>query len=219
MPAFLTCAFVLCAYLMSIQVLASSRYTRVSLPRLAALLAPFALVVLAIVAVCSFSLGSWDDMLMLLAVLLPPAAVVIGVHSIKSRLNDLNICMVVLFVMSLLAVGYVTLFSRDGSTSTRVLFELRNITRALKTGSLLYLKHLIMNVILFMPFGFLLCASCPERCNRLLTVFTYALLFSCAIESLQYLLVIGECDLEDVLGNVLGAWAGLGVFRLYLRTQ
>ena len=29
----------------------------------------------------------------------------------------------------------------------------------------------------------------------------------------------GECDLEDVFANVLGAWAGLGVYRLFEHTR
>lgn len=219
MPAFLTCSLFLCAYLMAVQALGASRSIRMSPFRLAAALAPVAFILLSALCLFSFSLGSFDKMLMLMTVVSCATAVYLGVQGLRRARGGLNTAMTALFLLSLAAVGYITLFSRDGSTSTRVLFELRNITRALKTGSLLYLKHLIMNVILFMPFGFLLCASCPERCNRLLTVFTYALLFSCAIESLQYLLVIGECDLEDVLGNVLGAWAGLSVFRLYLRTQ
>lgn len=215
MPVFLTCSLVLCAYLMGVQVLGASSAVRVSRFRLAWTLLPVALVVLAVLYVCSLSLGSWDDMLMLVTVLVPAAAAVIVVRSILSFRKELNLWMTALFAASLLAVGYITLFSRDGTSSTRVLFGLRNISRALQTGSLLHLKHLVLNIILFMPFGFLLSASCPGRSDRWLVAVTYALLFSAAVEAVQYLFAIGECDLEDVLGNVLGGWAGLGVYRLY----
>ena len=47
MPAFLTCALVLCAYLMSILALSSSKAVRVSAFRLAVILLPVALIVLA----------------------------------------------------------------------------------------------------------------------------------------------------------------------------
>ena len=219
MPAFLTCALVLCAYLMSILALGSSKAVRVSASRLAVILLPVALIVLAAISLFTLVLGSWDDMLMLMTVLSPAAAICIGMRGLHSCRKEINRGMTALFLLSLLAVGYVTLFSRDGSTSTRVLFGLRNIGRAIKTGSMLHLRHLLQNVILFMPFGFLLCACCPGRSDNLAAVLTYALLFSCAIEAMQYLMVIGECDLEDVLGNVLGAWAGLGVYRAYLSTR
>ncbi len=219
MPAFLTCALILCAYLMSIQALASSRYVRVSLSRLSALLLPVALIILAAISLCALSLGSWDDMLMLLTVALPFAAAVSGIFFLRRCRDDLHPVMTVLFLVSLLAVGFVTLFSRDGSSSTKVLFGLYKMKKAIQTGSVLPLTHILQNILLFIPFGFLICACCPDKKHHLFTALTYALLLSCTIESLQYLLVIGECDLEDVLSNVLGAWAGLGIYKLYLRTQ
>ncbi|MBR4040438.1 MAG: VanZ family protein [Clostridia bacterium] len=219
MPAFLTCALVLGAYLMSVLALGSAKTLRASTAQLCVFLAPVALIVLATLALCAMSAGSWDDMLMLMAVLSPAAAAGLGIRGLGRWRSSLSRGMTALFLLSLLAVGYVTLFSRDGSTSTRVLFGLRNITKAFRTGTLLPLKHLFMNILLFMPFGFLLSACCPGRSDSLAVVFTYALVFCCAIEALQYLLVIGECDLEDVLGNMLGACAGLGVYRAYLNLR
>ena len=216
MPAFLTCSFILCAYLMSIQALSLSRYVKVPLRRLAALLAPVACVMLAAVSLCALSLGSWDDMLMLLAVLIPTAAAFMGASRIRSYRETLHPVMTALFCAFLLAVGFVTLFSRDGTSSTKVLFGLTKLHKAIQTGSMQPLKHILQNILLFMPFGFLLCACRRDRACAWPSVFTYALLFSCTIEAFQYLLVIGECDLEDVLSNVLGALAGLGIHRLYL---
>ena len=74
MPAFLTCSLVLCAYLMSILALGSSRAVRVSASRLAVILMPVALIVFAAILLFALALGSWDDMLMLMTVLSPAAA-------------------------------------------------------------------------------------------------------------------------------------------------
>lgn len=215
MPVFLTCSLTLCAYLMSVQALAASGSIHVSRSRLSWMLLPVVLMVFGIFFVCSRSLGSWDNVLLLLTLLVPAAAAVMTIRGIRRWRTEMSLRMTALFAASVLAVGYVTLFSRDGTSSTRVLFGLRNITRAIQTGSLLHLKHLVLNIILFVPFGFLLSSCCPGRSDRVIVVITYALLFSAAVEALQYLFAIGECDLEDVLGNVLGAWVGLGLFRLY----
>lgn len=219
MPAFLTCSLVLSFYLMSLLALEHSSYVRVSSSKMALLLAPVALVVLGVVTLCAFSTNTWDDVLLLFAFLAPIAAVILAARGMRRHRSDMNLIALALFILFMLALGYVTLFSRDGTSSTRVLFQLRNITRAIQTGSVLYLKHLTMNIILFVPFGLLLAACCPGRSDRVIVVITYALMLCASIEAIQYLFAIGECDLEDILGNVLGAWAGLGLYKLYRLTQ
>ena len=68
------------------------------------------------------------------------------------------------------------------------------------------------NILFFVPYGYL----CSSLCHsRLLTVLT-AVLFSLAIELLQYIFALGWCELDDLISNSLGAFLG---FLLYVKVQ
>ena len=71
-----------------------------------------------------------------------------------------------------------------------------------------YWGNIFGNVILFLPFGFLIKILNPQK--RALTLVLYGFLVSTCIEVLQLLLQIGVCDIDDVILNVTGA--GLGIF-------
>ena len=45
------------------------------------------------------------------------------------------------------------------------------------------------------------------------------IVFTTSIESIQYALRIGECDLEDLVANVLGALLGWGGYKLFVKTK
>ncbi|MBQ8555348.1 MAG: VanZ family protein [Clostridia bacterium] len=219
MPVFMICAFVLCAYMISLQMLADNPRVGGTPSQRRVLLLAVTGVLLGVLLMCCHALGSSDEVLMLLTLLLPCAAVYLGLQGLRRHADALNRPMTVLFILSVLAVCVVTLFSRDGTSSTKVLFGLYKVQQAIATGSLQPLGHVVQNIVLFLPFGFLLTAACPGKRGMLLMVVAYGLLFSTAIESLQYLLSIGECDLEDILANVLGAAAGSGLMRLFVRTR
>ena len=213
MPCFLTFAFLFALYGLSIGLLEALPGMRRSRASLGAVLLPVFGVVAAIISLASWSIGSWDEMLMLMTLVVPAAAIYTGVQELrKSEPSPLTLTFLALFFVVL---GFITIISRDGSRSTRVLFGFYKVSQAISAGSLLPLKHVAENILLFMPFGFLWVCCVPDRRDQLLRVGLYSLVLSAMIESIQYLLVIGECDLEDVFANVLGAWAGLGVYRLF----
>ena len=64
----------------------------------------------------------------------------------------------------------------------------------------------INNVLVFIPFGFLF----PIKRWRWLLI--VAILFSSAIEAVQYGLNLGWCEIDDVICNVLGAAVGYGMW-------
>lgn len=217
MPCFLTFAFLSALYGLSIGLLEALPGMRRSRASLGAVLLPVFGVVAAIVSLASWSIGSWDEMLMLMTLVVPAAAIYTGVQELReSEPSPLTLTLLALFFVIL---GFITIISRDGSRSTKVLFGFYKVSQAISAGSLLPLKHVVENILLFMPFGFLWAACFPGKCGQLLRAGLYALVLSATIESIQYLLVIGECDLEDVFANVLGAWAGLGVYRLFEHTR
>lgn len=79
------------------------------------------------------------------------------------------------------------------------------------------LRSALMNVALFYPAGLLMAGLSPEkrsfRKGMLCTVLIFALL-SLAIELSQYHWQLGNCEIDDVLHNALGAGLGFAAFRL-----
>lgn len=77
--------------------------------------------------------------------------------------------------------------------------------------SLEFLLDAGQNIVLFMPFGFLLCAvSGHPRTARILLL---GLLLSLFIEGCQLLLRIGCFDTGDTLHNILGTYLGVRLYR------
>lgn len=77
-----------------------------------------------------------------------------------------------------------------------------------------FVKNLACNVIMFMPFGFLLpCISKLKGWKLILA----GCLLSSAIEVLQYVAAIGLMDIDDVILNTAGTALGYGIFLISAR--
>jgi|GEM_PF-260579 len=81
------------------------------------------------------------------------------------------------------------------------------------------IKQLAGNVIMFLPFGFLV--SFYTKKYKFIKCMFYAILFSVLIEFLQF--ILGETfvgsqyrvvDIDDVILNLLGAIIGFGIFKI-----
>ncbi|MBQ6927335.1 MAG: VanZ family protein [Oscillospiraceae bacterium] len=70
-------------------------------------------------------------------------------------------------------------------------------------------RQILLNIAMFFPFGFFL-GGLLKRRARLITVAVSAAVFSLLIESLQFILMRGLFELDDVVSNTLGALLGLG---------
>ena len=87
-----------------------------------------------------------------------------------------------------------------------------------KTSNQYLLRHafvnLVGNVVLFIPAGFFL--PCIWRSMRafwkLLLCFTGLIL---AVEILQLITLLGSCDIDDLILNIVGATLGYGIWKLY----
>lgn len=70
---------------------------------------------------------------------------------------------------------------------------------------------IMQNLILFMPFGFLLCGATDQpRTSRLLLL---GFLLSLSIELCQLLFRLGWFEVDDILHNVLGTYLGICLYR------
>ena len=219
MPLFMMYSFVVCGCLLGLQLMLNNPRIRVKPLHLAAGLAPVALLICVVLRMCTHVLGGPQDILLLFSVLFPAALIGLGVSGLSRHGQKVNRVMVALLVLSLLAIGYMTLFSRDGSSRARILFSLYRIKTAITTGDLSLLEHVFLNVVLFMPYGFFLSACCPGKSDKWLYLLASGLILTLAVESIQYVLRLGECDLEDLLANVLGTLGGWGAYKLFMKTR
>ena len=69
------------------------------------------------------------------------------------------------------------------------------------------------NVVMFIPLGFLLPGIFPKLRTFLRTLGITALIIT-AVEFLQLVTLVGSCDVDDLILNLLGAAIGYGFFRI-----
>lgn len=74
--------------------------------------------------------------------------------------------------------------------------------------------NLFGNVIMFIPLGFLL-PKVFRRLNRLWKVLLTTALVITLVELSQLLTLLGSCDTDDLILNVIGAAIGYGFCKLY----
>lgn len=80
------------------------------------------------------------------------------------------------------------------------------------------IKNLVGNALAFVPFGFLL-PQAYGRLRRLWKVLLISLGSICAIEAFQYVTLLGACDIDDLMLNLLGCLVGYLAFRLWTREE
>ena len=71
--------------------------------------------------------------------------------------------------------------------------------------------YVIENLLMFVPFGFLL-PACVSRTRSLLSTVPLAFMFSVLLEYVQYRTQRGHAQADDVLMNTLGALCGFLIF-------
>lgn len=115
-----------------------------------------------------------------------------------------------LFCGYLAAVLFITLFSRLGESHQAALrlIPFEDLLRALSGAGIGALGHSFLNLVLFVPAGFLLFRLCPARLAGVDTAFLFGLALSVAIETIQLTAQLGTCDVNDIVSNALGAAVG-----------
>ncbi|MGN0996573.1 MAG: VanZ family protein [Candidatus Ventricola sp.] len=116
---------------------------------------------------------------------------------------------------------YLTMFSRMGGgvDSQSVMTPFRGVTAALEQQSLRPLSHALLNVLLFVPFGFLIPGSNPRAFSRAGFAILGGLVTSTVIEGAQMALGLGVCDIDDVIANALGAALGYVAYCLWAQMK
>lgn len=114
-----------------------------------------------------------------------------------------------LFVIYVLCLFYIVTF-QDVSFNNSNFVLFREMFRY-DFGSRLFIKNVIGNVILFLPYGFFM--TYYLKLDRLKSILGLSLLISLTIESTQ--LMIGRVfDIDDIVLNVIGGIVGFYIYKL-----
>ncbi|WP_396126169.1 VanZ family protein [Anaerobacillus sp. CMMVII] len=76
------------------------------------------------------------------------------------------------------------------------------------------IKILIGNIILFMPFGFLVPIAIKKLRKSIFATTMLGMLFSILIESSQFLFTYRVSNIDDVILNTLGAFLGAVIIKI-----
>lgn len=113
------------------------------------------------------------------------------------------------FIIYLLLLYYIVTF-QDNSYGTNNLIPFKEIFRY-DVGSRLFLKNVIGNILLFIPFGIFVSNYIKNK--TFFPVMLLSFIVSCAIEFTQS--VIGRtADIDDVILNTVGGILGYLVYKL-----
>lgn len=117
------------------------------------------------------------------------------------------------FIIYILCLFQVVTFQDNNNFSSNNLIPFREMFRY-DFGSRLFLKNVLGNIIMFLPYGFFTSYFLKEK--RLLPIFVLTILTSLTIESTQ--LMIGRVfDIDDILLNILGGILGHFLYILILK--
>lgn len=146
----------------------------------------------------------------------------------RKKLSEKHFRWMLRVIVVVYAVGnlYVTLFSRlPGSGCAVELKPFMSIVRLFTnpveaagevTGFFAWFMQgsfpfagIVLNILLYLPLGYLLSVRFPALRNRIILL--VGCLCSVATESVQFVLEMGYCEMDDVLYNTLGTATGVWV--------
>ena len=133
---------------------------------------------------------------------------------VSSRKRDCTKCLFeCLFIIWCAFVLWITLLSRTPLEyrvfRPDVLYEFKKLLID-PIGGVYYVKLFFENILLFVPVGFLF----PWK--KWWIVLGTGCLFSIFIEFAQYVSMLGECEIDDVIANTLGALLGYFLFKIFI---
>ena len=218
MQLLLIVILLLCGYFYLFQAVARRAASRASIPLLAVvLLGVYLLISLPLVLIIS-QMGGMSFAFLALLILAAFLGVYAFISFVIKNFRDCNKTALVMFLLYLLMVSYFTVFSRRGKVQTDILLSFDSIQEAMNRHSLAPLQHLWLNIVMFVPIGALFAAIHPSLA-RVSTVLPLGMLLTTIIETTQLLMRNGQCDLEDLAANTVGALLGLLLYKLIRRAM
>lgn len=136
-------------------------------------------------------------------------------NRLKEIQNKLTIGLLVIY---LIVMTWIILFKM--SFSFQELPDFRNInlipfSQSVITNGQVYTSEIIMNVLIFVPFGIYLSMLKPDW--KFIKKVTIIAAVSLSYEIAQYIFAIGGTDITDFIGNTLGGVIGIGIYYVLSR--
>lgn len=75
-------------------------------------------------------------------------------------------------------------------------------------------RNIILNILLFVPFGFLL-PIYSDKLKKLYKIILIGFFTTLIIEAIQYITKIGIFEIDDILNNTIGTAIGYSIFMIY----
>lgn len=126
-----------------------------------------------------------------------------------------------LLVLGICVIARFTLLCRNPAEQIRFsVTPLQLLWQALKKHELF--RSLLLNILLFTPFGAALVHLLPEEVSlwkRLFLASLIGMIMSIGVEFLQFLFSLGNAEADDVICNTLGTWMGALSLPLEKRLQ
>lgn len=116
-----------------------------------------------------------------------------------------------------LAVLFVALFMRGDGINFEIQMELFAWLDKSGKGFQQAARHMLLNILMFVPFGALACLMEKDRTGQPLRATLFSMLLSVCIETEQLIRHAGTCDIDDILANMLGGTTGTVCVLLYSR--
>lgn len=128
-----------------------------------------------------------------------------------------------LFLIYFSVVLYLTVFMRigygDGLDTSVVITPFDDLKNAIQSGNPVYLKHLLGNILMFVPFGVLIPSIHPDKLRKCSFAFLGGIICSTVIEGVQLVFRLGQSDIDDIIANSIGAVIGYIIVRLVWQVQ
>lgn len=138
---------------------------------------------------------------------------------LKNRFS-MNKRNVILFLIYFGVVLYLTIFMRIGSVYTSVLTTpFDDLITAIEYRDPEMVQHMVLNVLLFVPFGYLIPAMNPEKLKKCSFAFLGGIVCSTVIEGVQMIFSLGQSDIDDIIANSIGAVIGYLIVRFVWQFQ
>ena len=159
----------------------------------------------------------------LVVVLFFGIAFLIGYHVIYKRIckgtkkiSIKKMLLYAIFTCYLVVVFGATMLSRgsvwQGSAQLHLFYSYRE---AWNSFSATEWRNIILNILLFVPFGFLL-PFVSKYFKTFWKTYLAGLGFTLVIETVQFLLKKGIFEVDDIFNNFLGAVIGYGCYRIFI---
>ncbi len=135
------------------------------------------------------------------------------IYDNRKALTNILFLLYILTVLSLTFIVRETMALRTPEHRGVVLQPFREFDAMMNQNHLFWFKQIFLNVLLFIPFGFLLPMIHKLFRNPIITL-TAGCIFSGCIEITQYITGRGLTEVDDVITNTIDAAVGVAIYKL-----